>query len=81
MFWRSMGDSKKMNISDRANEPDRYALVSKLVFAVALACAFALSLVAGASAKTSFPKPFAITKSGPVLGITVNGVDEFLGIP
>ena len=76
-----MGDSKKMKVCQRANAPERYALVSKLVFAVALVCLFSLSPVADASAKTSFPKPFAITKSGPVLGITVNGVDEFLGIP
>jgi para-nitrobenzyl esterase len=41
----------------------------------------AFGQVAIASAKTSYPKPFAITRSGPVLGVTVNGVDEFLGIP
>ena len=70
-----------MKINQRASAPERYALASKLVLAVALACAFTLSAVTGASARKSFPKPFAITKSGPVLGITVNGVDEFLGIP
>jgi hypothetical protein len=70
-----------MKINQRANAPEGYALASKLVLAVTLACAFTLSAVTGASARKSFPKPFAITKSGPVLGITVNGVDEFLGIP
>ena len=76
-----MGESKQMKINQRASAPECYALASKLVLAVALACAFTLSAVTGASARKSFPKPFAITKSGPVLGITVNGVDEFLGIP
>jgi para-nitrobenzyl esterase len=45
-------------------------------------CAFTLGPVVTASAKTaSYPEPFAIAQSGVVLGTTVNGVDEFLGIP
>ena len=70
-----------MKITDRAKALERCAATSKLVLAVAIVCTFALCRVVDASAKTSFPKPFAITKSGPVLGMTVNGVDEFLGIP
>jgi len=70
-----------MKITERADALARYALTSKLVLAAAVVCAFTLSYFGTASAKTSFPKPFAITKSGPVLGMTVNGIDEFLGIP
>jgi para-nitrobenzyl esterase len=71
-----------MTINGKANERlERYEIISTLVFAVAVVCACTLGPVASAAAKTSFPKPFAITKSGPVLGQTVGGIDEFLGIP
>jgi para-nitrobenzyl esterase len=71
-----------MTISGKANARfERYEIISKLVFAVAVVCAFTLGQVVSASAKTSFPKPFAITRSGAVLGKTVGGIDEFLGIP
>ncbi len=70
-----------MKINQRANAPERDALASKLALVVALACALTLGSVARASAGKSYPKPFAITKSGPVLGMTVNGINEYLGIP
>jgi para-nitrobenzyl esterase len=77
-----MGDSKQVKISGNSSERlERYAITSRL-FAVAVVCAFTLGPVGSASAKhQSFPKPFAITQSGPVLGMTVNGIDEYLGIP
>jgi para-nitrobenzyl esterase len=71
-----------MKIGEKAG--DRFVrggITSRLVLAVALVCACTLGMVASASAKKSFPKPFAITKSGVVLGMTVNGVNEYLGIP
>ena len=70
-----------MKISERAKALKRYPIIATLVLAAAVVCASALGLDASASAAMSFPKPFAITKSGPVLGMTVDGVDEFLGIP
>jgi para-nitrobenzyl esterase len=70
-----------MKINQRATAPELSRLASKLVLAVTLASALTLGPVTNASAKKSFPKPFAITKSGPVLGMTVNGVNEYLGIP
>jgi para-nitrobenzyl esterase len=56
---------------------------SILVLGLTAICAILLGPAATASAKKkpSYPPPFAITKSGPVLGMTVNGVNEFLGIP
>lgn len=72
-----------MKNGEKPNERlERSGITSKLVLAVAAICALTLGPVVTASAKkTTYPKPFAITKSGPVLGMTVNGVDEFLGIP
>ncbi len=70
-----------MNISERAKALTRFPIVATLVLATAVVGAYVLGPDASASAAMSFPKPFAITKSGPVLGMTVNGVDEFLGIP
>jgi para-nitrobenzyl esterase len=77
-----MGDSKQVKISGNSSERlERYAITSRLL-AVAVVCVFTLGPVGSASAKhQSFPKPFAITQSGPVLGMTVNGIDEYLGIP
>ena len=61
---------------------ERGGTVAKLILAVAAVCILTLGPAATASAKKpSFPKPFAITESGPVLGVTVNGIDEYLGIP
>jgi len=61
---------------------ERYAITSRLVLVAAVVCALTLGPVGSASAKQkSFPKPFAITQSGPVLGMTVSGIDEYLGIP
>ena len=61
----------------------RRALNSRNILGLVAICAIVLGSVASASAKQkqTYPEPFAITKSGPVLGITVNGVNEFLGIP
>jgi para-nitrobenzyl esterase len=72
-----------MRNSATANERiERSRFASKLVLAVTAVCAFTLGPLAIASAKTaSYPEPFAITRSGVVLGSTVGGVDEFLGIP
>jgi para-nitrobenzyl esterase len=71
-----------MRIGEKASERlVRYRITSRLVLAIAVVCACTLGPVASASAKKSFPKPFAITKSGPVLGMTVDGVNEYLGIP
>ncbi len=71
-----------MENSGKANERlERCGFTSRRALAVAAICAFTLGLVATASAKTAYPKPFAITRSGVVLGSTVNGIDEFLGIP
>ena len=72
-----------MKNSEKANvRLDQCGLPSKLVLGLAAICAFTLGPVATVSAKTaSYPQPFAITQSGVVLGSTVNGVDEFLGIP
>src|SRR5271166_2211524 len=53
----------------------------RMVLGFAAICAFTLSLAATASAKQSCTEPCAITKSGVVLGSTVNDVNEFLGIP
>ncbi len=72
-----------MKNSEKANERfEHCGLPSKLVLGLAAICAFTLGRVATVSARTaSYPAPFAITQSGVVLGSTVNGVDEFLGIP
>ena len=71
-----------MNNTEKANERiERYGGISKLVLGFAAICACTLGPVATASAETSYPEPFASTRSGVVLGTTVNGVDEFLGIP
>jgi len=59
----------------------RSCFASNLVVAAGVVCTVVLGSVANSSAKTSFPKPFAITKSGPVLGTTVDGINEYLGIP
>jgi len=59
----------------------RVGLISRLMPGLVAVCALVLGLAANASAKQTYPEPFAITKSGPVLGTTVDGVDEFLGIP
>src|SRR5271167_3169692 len=53
----------------------------RLVLGLAAICAFTLGLAATSSAKQSCTEPCAITKSGVVLGATVNDVNEFLGIP
>ena len=68
-----MGDSESMKNGN----------TSRLVLAIDRYLRASLGPAATASAKKkpSFPKPFAITKSGPVLGMTVNGVNEYLGIP
>jgi len=55
--------------------------ISRLVLGLAAVCALTLGLAATASAKQSCVEPCAITKSGVVLGSTVNDVNEFLGIP
>src|SRR5208337_144987 len=74
-----------MNECTKANSQRwHYALTSRLVLGLAAICALTLGPAATASAKKkkpSYPSPFAITKDGPVLGMTVNGVNEFLGIP
>ncbi len=72
-----------MKESGKANERlEHCGLPSKLVLGLAAICAFTLGPVATASARTaSYPEPFAITQSGVVLGSTINGVDEFFGIP
>ncbi len=72
-----------MKSGEKANDRlERGGITSKLILAVAAISVFMPGPVATASAKkTTYPKPFAITKSGVVLGTTVNGVDEFLGIP
>jgi para-nitrobenzyl esterase len=72
-----------MKSSEKAIERlERGGFTSKLVLGLAAICAFALGPVVTSSAKTaSYPDPFAITQSGVVLGSTVDGVDEFLGIP
>ena len=72
-----------MKNSGKVNERlERCGFPSRLVLGLAAICAFTLSPVATASAKTaSYTEPFAITQSGVVLGTTVSGIDEFLGIP
>ena len=55
-------------------------LLSKLVVAVAAICAITLGSVRTASAAAS-SRPTALTQSGVVIGVTKNGVNEFLGIP
>ena len=68
------------NAGQQADE--ERATVSRLILAVAAVCTFTLGPAATASAKKPpFPKPFAITESGPVLGVTADGIDEYLGIP
>jgi len=44
---------------------------------------YVVTMVSALSAATndSFPPPAALTESGLVVGSTVNGVNEFLGIP
>ncbi|MGA7870554.1 MAG: carboxylesterase family protein, partial [Candidatus Binatus sp.] len=74
-----------MNDCTRANEQRwHHALTSRLILGLAGICALTLGPAATASAnkqKPSYPSPFAITKDGAVLGMTVDGVNEFLGIP
>ena len=72
-----------MTNSETANQRlEGCGVISKLALGLAAFCAFTLGPVVTASAKTaSYPEPFAIAQSGVVLGTTVNGVDEFLGIP
>jgi len=72
-----------MTNSETANQRlERCGVISKLALGLAAVSAFTLGPAASASAKTaSYPEPFAIAQSGVVLGTTVNGVDEFLGIP
>jgi para-nitrobenzyl esterase len=67
----------------RAHERRRPpAPISKLAVVVAALCVLTLGTASAASAaKKTFPLPFAITKSGAVLGMTVDGVNQFLGIP
>ncbi|MGD0116594.1 MAG: carboxylesterase family protein [Candidatus Binatus sp.] len=65
----------------------RRALNSRNILGLVAICAIVLGAVANASAKQkqkqmkTYPEPYAITKSGPVLGTEVDGVNEFLGIP
>ncbi len=72
-----------MKNTEQANERlERCGFTAELVFGLAALYAFTLGPAAIASAKTaSYQEPFAITRSGVVLGATVDGVDEFLGIP
>src|SRR6516162_8139849 len=48
---------------------------------VAVVCAVVLSSVLAASADNGSLTPIARTESGLVIGLTTNGVNEFLGIP
>ncbi len=71
-----------MTNSETANHRrERCGGISRLVLGLAAVSALTLGPVSSASARTSYSEPFAIAQSGVVLGTTVNGVDEFLGIP
>jgi para-nitrobenzyl esterase len=56
-------------------------LAYTLLLAVTAVCAIALGSVTTASADDPFDHPFAFTQSGFVVGTSMNGVNEFLGIP
>ena len=68
--------------SERSNEQlDHCGFTSRLLFAAAAVCAFALISFATASADDSSQRPIAFTESGVVIGSTTNGGNVFLGIP
>jgi hypothetical protein len=70
----------------RSSEHHEYegdSMIRKTIrFLLGFAAIYALTVgsVMTASADNSSPSPFAITESGLVLGSTVSGVNEFLGI-
>jgi para-nitrobenzyl esterase len=72
----AMKNSKKAN-----KDLDHGRFTSKLLFAVATVCVVALSQALTAFADDSSHRPVAHTESGLVIGLTTNGVNEFLGIP
>jgi para-nitrobenzyl esterase len=71
-----------MKNSENVNNPlDHYGVTSRLLLGVAAICLVALSSAPTASAGDSSHPPIALTESGVVIGSTINGVNEFLGIP
>src|SRR5437870_8020842 len=68
-----------MKISDKAKRRlEHCGFTSKLFLGVAAICLVALGSVKTASADN---QPVALTQSGLVIGVTTNGINEFLGIP
>ncbi|MGA2456605.1 MAG: carboxylesterase family protein [Terriglobales bacterium] len=68
-----------MKNSAKANKRlEHGGFTSKLLLGVAAICVFTLGSVLTASANV---RPIALIESGVVIGLTVDGVNEFLGIP
>ena len=70
-----------MKNNDKANKGlDLHWFISRYLLAVAAICVVMLGSVRTTSA-TESARPTALTASGVVIGITAEGIDEFLGIP
>jgi para-nitrobenzyl esterase len=70
-----------MKNNDKANtELELRWFISRYLLAVAAICVVTLGSAPTASAADS-ARPTALTASGVVIGITAEGIDEFLGIP
>ncbi|HSZ61719.1 MAG TPA: carboxylesterase family protein [Terriglobales bacterium] len=70
-----------MKNNDKANtELELHWVISRYLLVVAAICVVTLGSVRTASAADS-ARPTALTTSGVVIGITADGIDEFLGIP
>ena len=68
-----------MKNSEKANKRlDHSGFTFRLLLGVAAICVVTLGSVLTASADD---RPIALTESGVVIGLTVDGVNEFLGIP
>jgi|HubBroStandDraft_4_1064222.scaffolds.fasta_scaffold10860_2 para-nitrobenzyl esterase len=70
-----------MKNNDKANKGlELHGFISRYLLAVAAVCVVTLGSVRTTSAADS-ARPTALTASGVVIGITADGIDEFLGIP
>jgi para-nitrobenzyl esterase len=71
-----------MKNNEKANQRlEHYGLTAKLLLGMAAIGVVMLSTVLTASADSSSQSPTALTESGVVIGSTMNGVNQFLGIP
>ncbi|MGA7301999.1 MAG: carboxylesterase family protein [Candidatus Sulfotelmatobacter sp.] len=69
------------NSENRSRRPDHCGFTFRLLFGAAAICVFTLISAATASADNSSHRPIAFTESGLVIGSTMDGVNQFLGIP